>query len=590
MRRALALALFLLPLAACSGCAKTVTDALKLPPPTSASGEYRREWVSMRDGVKLVTDVYLPEGEGPWPVILIRNPYNFIGGGFGPVAKLFSYYGYVGVHQVARGRADSEGEWNPFLNERNDGLDTLAWLKAQPWNDGNVGMFGASYLSMVQWAVADALPPEVKTLVPVVWGNDLRGVAYEGGVFKPEIVTAWAALMHDETLDYLNAANFHAAVRHRPQIEIDETYFGRRLPWLREWMSSVDGNAAMWRWPDTQRLSTMPTRVTVPMLMIGGWYDIFLASMIFDYGRLATRDESRLLIGPWTHLTGMDKAPDKPIPGAGDLAANFHLILNWFDHYLKGAPLETWGPVRTYAIGAGAWVDRPAFPPATRPSRLYLRALAAANACAGGRLLSTPPPAPESVGYAYDPNDPVPSRGGSGLLAFALPGWGGTPASMRNQAGLCERDDVLSFVSPPMREDTRLAGTIKVAFTAATDVDDTAFTAKLIEVAPDGFTVNMRDAITTLRYRNGATTATEYVPGQAVELVLEMAPIEWELKKGYALRVDLSSSNFPAFAVHTNYAGDWSTQTKVRTAHQTIASSPARPAYVELPVLPAPAR
>lgn len=584
MRHRIFLALALSLLAA-PGCAKTVTGALKMPEPTAATGDSHDELVVMRDGVKLVTQVYLPEGEGPWPVILIRNPYNFVGG-FGPVAKVFTYYGYVGVHQVARGRADSEGEWNPFLNERNDGLDTIEWVKKQPWNNGKIGMFGASYLSMVQWAVADALPPEVKTLVPVVWGNDLRGVAFEGGMFKPEIVTAWAALMHDETLDFTNARNFHKALRHRPQIEIDEQFFGgKKLPWLREWMSSVDGSAPMWRWPDTMLLESMPTRVGVPVLMIGGWYDIFLSSMVVDYHRLATQTQSRLLIGPWTHLTGMDTPPEKPVPGAGDLAANFDKILNWFDHHLKGEPLAQWGPVQTYAIGGDRWVNREAFPPPVRPARLYLQRLAASNACAGGRLLNQPAATVETVSYVYDPADPVPSRGGSGLLAFALPGWGGTPASMRNQAGLCKRGDVLSFVSPPVAADTHLAGTIKVAFTAASDADDTAFTAKVIEVAPDGSTVNIRDAITALRYRNGATTAVAYAPHTPVEVVLEMAPIEWVVKKGYSLRVDLSSSNFPAFAVHTNHAGDWWTQTAVRKAVQTIATAPGRPAYLELPVV-----
>lgn len=567
-----------------AGCAKTVTAALKLPPPTADAGDYRRETVVMRDGVKLVTEVYLPDGEGPWPVVLIRNPYNFTGG-FGPVAKLFSYYGYVGVHQVARGRADSEGEWNPFLNERNDGLDTIEWIKKQPWNNGNIGMFGASYLSMVQWAVADALPPEVKTLVPVVWGNDLRGVAFEGGMFKPEIVTAWAALMHDQTLDFMNMGNFHKALHHRPQIEIDEVYFGAKLPWLREWMSSADGRAPMWRWPDTMLLESMPTRVGVPMLMIGGWYDIFLPSMVTDFNRLATRDQSRLLIGPWTHLTGMDLAPDKATPGAGGLTDHFDKILNWFDHYLKGAPLAQWGPVQTYAIGGDRWVNREAFPPAAQPARLYLQRFAASNDCAGGRLLNQPASTLEATSYVYDPANPVPSRGGAGLLAFALPGWGGTPASMRSQAGLCKRDDVLTFVSPPVAADIHLAGKLKVAFTAASDADDTSFTAKVIEVAPSGETVNIRDAITALRYRNGTTTAVDYVPNTPVELVFEMAPIEWVLKKGYALRVDISSSNFPAFAVHTNYAGDWFTQTAVRKAVQTVGTAPERPAYLELPVV-----
>jgi putative CocE/NonD family hydrolase len=565
-----------------AGCS-VVIERAGLPAPTSAAGETLRVRVPMRDGVKLATDVYLPAGQGPWPVILIRNPYNFVGGGFAPVAKLFSYYGYVGVHQLARGRADSEGAWNPFWNERNDGLDTLAWLKAQPWNNGNVGMVGASYLSMVQWAISDSFPPEVKTMVPVVWGGDVHGVVYQGGMFRPELATAWAALMHDSSMDYFNMANFHAAVAHRPAIDSDEI-LGGRLPWLREWQMSPAATAPIWQSPEAKILRDAAAHTRVPVLMISGWYDIFLFSQIDDFNRLPNR-ESRIIVGPWTHLTGMDTPPDKPMPGGGDLRTEFGRVLNWLDHYLKGAPLEAWGPVRTYAIGEGQWHDRPAWPPATGVARLYLSDLEKSNACAGGRLTQSPPAKHGAVSYAYDPEHPVPSRGGSELLAFALPGWGGTAPSVRLQTGLCKRDDVLSFVSAPVGADVSIAGPVAVEMDVATDVDDTAFTVKLIEVAPDGSAVNMRDVITALSYRNGATAPVSYTPGAAVRLRLVSSPIEWQIKKGYALRLDVSSSNAPAYVAHTNYAGAWWSQTKTRVAHQTLQTSPQSPAVLELPVV-----
>jgi putative CocE/NonD family hydrolase len=555
---------------------------LGLPEYTSAAAREEVVMVSMDDGVKLVTEIYYPEGEGPWPVILIRNPYN-VPGGAGVIAKIFTYYGYVGIHQTTRGRADSEGEWLPFFNERKDGLATLAWLTKQPWQNGNIGLFGASYLSMVQWAVADALPPEVKTMVPLVWGSDLHTVAYEGGMFRPEVATTWAALMHDETLDNFNMYDFYRAVRHRPHAEVDELFFGAKLPWYQQWLESDSLDAPLWQLPDAKQLVEVPELTQVPVLSIGGWNDIFLPSQLGDFKRLASRSKSRLIIGPWNHLTGVSDGI-VPLDNAGDLMQLMGRIMNWFDHHLKGAPLEDWGPIETYAIRDDQWRRWQDWPPAAPSARLYFNKAVESNSCTGGALLNTPPVLKESVSYVYDPENPVPSRGGAGLLSFAIPGWGGTPPSMRDQKGLCERDDVLTFTSPKLKEDVHIMGKMRVALHVASDVDDTSFTAKVIDVAPDGTAVNIRDGITALSYRNGARAPIAYKPGELVELELEFWPIEWKVPKGHRIRVDISSSNFPAFMVHTNYAGPWAQQAKTRTANQTLVIGPETVGYLEVPV------
>ena len=172
--------------------------------------------------------------------------------------------------------------------------------------------------------------------------------------------------------------------------------------------------------------------------------------------------------------------------------------------------------------------------------------------------------------YRYDPLDPVPTRGGSQLLAFAMPGYGGAAPSNRDQAGLCARDDVLTFITPRFKDAFRLSGPMRLHLTVRSTADDTAFTAKLIEVAPDGTALNIRDGITSLAWRNGATAPQPYRPGDDVEVTIDLTRLEWTLAKGSRLRVDVSSSNFPAFHAHPNVAGLWSDVERPKVARQTI--------------------
>jgi uncharacterized protein len=585
LRRARApLTLALAALLFVPGCYAFARRALDLPEFESGAGRHYTEHVAMRDGVRLRTDVYLPKGEGPWPVIVVRNPYNFWFGAR-PVARLFSRYGYVGVHQLTRGRRGSEGEWLPFFNERDDGLDTLDWIVAQPWQDGNIGLLGASYLSMVQWAVADVLPPEVKTMVPMVWGSDVHGVAYEGGMFRHEVATVWAALMHDDRIAARGGRNYRRAIAHRPHAEAAERFFKGPLPWYEVWLESASLDAPIWQLPDARHLQEIPRRVQVPVLMITGWYDIFLPSQIEDYLVLGSREESRLIVGPWTHLMGLMGDGERPLPEAGTGIDLMDRVLDWFDHHLKGAPLPDWGPIETYAIGDGSWRIRPDWPPPTEPRRFHLHDAEASVACGGGRLRLAAPRAKSAVAYVYDPEDPVPSRGGAGMLRFALPGWRGVPPSMRDQRGLCERPDVLSFVSAPLAEDLHLAGEMRIRLTVSSDAEDTAFTVKIIDVDPEGVAVNVRDTITALAFRNGAKVPVAYTPGERITLELSTWPIEWTLPAGHRLRVDVSSSNFPAYHAHPNLPGPWAEQRETRPAVQTLHLGPDAPGWVEVPVL-----
>ena len=415
---------------------------------THGAGETKRLTVPMRDGIALQTQVYLPNGGPKHPTILIRNPYNF-GNVFGLVCGVFVRYGYACVHQDVRGRMGSEGEWAPVVNERRDGIDTLAWLVEQPFQDGNIAMYGMSYLAAVQWAVADVLPPEVKTLVPMVFGTDPYPTHYSGGMYRHEIFTAWAALMPGASMRLDHGDEYRAAISHRPHREADEKHFGHRLPWYRAWIESPNRADSAWQTPELQAFIEMPTRVSVPMLMIGGWYDFFLPTMLDDFRRLATRSNSRLLIGPWHHLQRSDEA----MPGDIGVGGQWQQVLEWLDHHLRGAPLEgPRGVIQTYVYGEGRWRTRSEFPPQdTEFHSLYLSDFGSSATCEGGRLASSTT-ATASASYRYDPNDPVPSHGGATVLAFAFRTFDAVEPGPVRIDEQCGRPDVLTFSSAPLRQ------------------------------------------------------------------------------------------------------------------------------------------
>lgn len=542
---------------------------LELPPYSHAAGGVRYLTVRMRDGIRLQTQVHLPAGGKSFPTVLIRNPYNFADV-FGFVCGAFARYGYACVHQDVRGRMGSEGEWVPLVHERDDGIDTLAWLTEQPFQDGHIALYGMSYLAAVQWSVADVLPPEVKTLIPMVFGTDAYQTHYRGGMYRLEVFTAWAAFMPDASMRFDHADAYAAAVRHRPHREVDEKFFGRRLPWYRDWIQSPNRTDPLWRSEEFSAFRKMPEQTEIPVLMLGGWYDFFLPAQLDDFNRLRSRARSRLVIGPWNHLQRSlhDEGADIGLGG------QWRQVLNWLDHHLRGGKLDgPTGVVQTYVYGEDRWRTHREFPPSGTSSRTFaLSDLERSPTCAGGRL--APPSETSQAGvveYRYDPDDPVPADGGANTLAFAFrtfdavrPG----PVTLRQ---VCDRPDVLTFVSAPLSTPVPLAGAATVELNVSSDAPDTAFTAKLIEVDADGRAVHVRDSIRALTYRSDLEgPPVPYAPGSTARLRIVLSPIEWTFPAGSRVRLDVSSSNFPVYHAHPNRYGVWSEHTGADVATNRV--------------------
>jgi len=539
---------------------------LDLPSYTHNEGETLQYKLPMRDGVRLFTQVYLPEGPGPWPVVFVRNPYD-VAGTFGFVCGIFNRMGYGCVHQDVRGRMRSEGEWYPIANERNDGLDTLDWLVKQDFMDGNIALYGMSYLAGVQWAVADELPPEVKTMIPMVYGTDAYTVQYEGGLFRHEVITAWASLMPRDSMRFDNGEAYHAATRHRPASEADVQALGVPIDWYREWIHSDTRSGPFWNQEEVRFMGQQPARTQVPVLAIGGWFDLFLAAQMKDFARLPRRAESRYIIGPWHHL----QRSDIDLPNDPGQAGQWAEVLEWLDHHLRGAPYQRkTGVIATYAMGQGAWHERSDFPPATEPLTMHLGGFEASAGCEGGLLSAQPQKGAQT--YTYDPDDPVPSIGGTALLAFAFKTFDGVQPGPVQQGQLCERPDVLTFRSAPLDTSVHIAGSMTVDLQVKSEAPDTAFTVKVLEERADGSVVNIREGARTLAHREGDVQRVRYQPGTEVQVSVRLWPMEWRLEKGSRLRLEVSSSNFPALAAHSNRFGPWASQTGADITNNTVLS------------------
>ncbi|TNE39345.1 MAG: CocE/NonD family hydrolase [Alphaproteobacteria bacterium] len=554
-----------------------------LPPFTDRAGESNSVMVSMRDGTQLYTTIDLPGGAGPFPTILLRSPYAKYNGILrDTLCGRFVRYGYGCVFQDTRGQGRSEGDWNPFNGEDKDGHDTLQWLIAQPFQNGNIALVGPSYLAGVQWAAASAgLPPEVKTIVPAVYATDLSEVLFQDGMFRHETFSAWATMMRGRNSDSPEAGkDYEKILHHLPHSEVDRQILQEDMPWYREMIHAEDPSAAYWQRPDLQALQSMPQKTTIPVLMIGGWYDVFLGGQLSDWRNLASQSQSLYVIGPWTHIGTTGSAFKLADSGGGIF--QWQIMLPWLEHHLKGVQVGLEPGVRSYTVRQNRWHQAPDWPPQSLRQKFYLDLADTAKTCQGGVLVDYEPQEAGRTTYEYDPLNPVPTRGGAGMLAFALPGVKGAPPGLQWQDGLCEREDVLTFVGPSLEEPMRIAGDIKVRLRVASSAPDTAFTAKLVEVTPEGRTVNIRDSITSLKYRSGARQAQLYQPGTQVDIDIRFWPIDYELPAGSRLRIDISSSDFPKYHFHRNTAEPWADATQTQIATQTVETGPA--SWVELDI------
>lgn len=524
--------------------------------------------VRMRDGVRLCTNIFRPEGTGRIPALLVRTPYGK-GSDLAAAYEPFLKAGYAVVVQDVRGRGHSEGTFRPLEQEENDGYDTLAWIGGQSWSNGRVGMVGASYLGIVQWKAALSGSPYLKAISPAVAGSDEFEDRFysKGGAMKLGHRLSWLA--GNLRLPGLPQPKFEEYVRHLPLRTSDRAAAGREIDF---WQTALHHPIYddYWKMVST---GAHIGGVKAPALIFAGWYDNFAENDLEAFHLLRRLGrEAQIVVGPWPHnvpsgFPGFDFGPE------ANLAIR-RIQLEWFDRWLKGVSQErgAGSPARLFLMGANRWKEAQEWPPPAEPLRLHL--------WNGGRLAEkTPPRRNKPDSFLYDPRKPAPTMGGAVCCNPKIFPWG-----PMDQRPLEARKDVLVYTTEPLREELEVTGPVRAVLWVSTSAPDTDFTAKLIDVWPDGRAINLCDGILRLRYRNSLERLELAKPGQVYRITIEAGVTSNLFRKGHRIRLHISSSNFPRFDRNPNTGRDIADETELRPARQTIYHDAGRPSHLLLPV------
>ena len=563
--------------------------------------------VEMRDGTVLMADIYRPKEPGTYPVLLQRLPYDKTAAQTYVYAAPEDYasHCYIVVIQDVRGQYMSEGEFYPFRNEAEDGYDTIEWAADLPGSNGKVGMYGFSYVGATQWLPATEAPPSLVAIAPAHTSSDYYdGWSYQGGALHQAFKQSWPLTSialsgsrrfgKQEHLDRIEEAvgDLPALYANLPLIEyLPDTTGDREIaPYYFDWIEHDTRDEYWEQWSIRERYED----IEVPALNFGGWYDIFLSGGIENFvgmrkrgGSPEARDGQRLVIGPYIHL------PWKPEVGELDFgpeAANpiDQLHLAFFDHWLKGEQngLATEKPVRLFVMGANQWREAESWPvEGTEFRPYYLQSLGEANTRFGNGVLSveTAPDGQEPDEFTYDPDNPVPSRGGHSCCTPDV-----APVGPYDQAEIEERADVLVYSTPPLQDEVEVTGPIQVVLYASSTVPDTDFTAKLVDVHPDGKAYNISNGIIRASSRKGLGERVPIEPGTVYEYEFALQPTSNLFKEGHRIRLEISSSNFPHYSRNLNTGAEPGYGDEKRTARQTILHDAEHPSRIILPIMPSP--
>jgi putative CocE/NonD family hydrolase len=523
--------------------------------------------IAMLDGVKLAGDVYRPAAPGQYPAVLMRTPYGRSGrySSFGHLqefyARRFAERGYAVVVQDVRGRFDSGGEFNPFLYEKDDGIMSLKWIAAQTWCDGQIGMWGASYSGIVQWATIPATPL-VKAFVPAVTTSALHEVVYPDGAFDLGLILRWLTIF--KLIDrnrtqpvWANLSFFldleravQPAFQHLPIAEADRVALGTEAPYYRFWLEHPDYDAIWQQVFEHLR----PERVTAPAHLIGGWYDFFLRGLLEDYAKLKSAGQQPYLtIGPWHHF--------QALVSFADLREG----LRWFDAHFKGQMSQLRKtPVRIFVMGINQWRDLPDWPPSTRTHPLYL---SANRQLASGKPSEITRPSR----YRYDPAHPTPIRGGAQFSAGA---------GARNNWFWEHRPDVLTFTSSPLDRDTEVMGAARIILYVKSSVEHTDFFGRLCDVGPAGLSTNVCDGF--IRVHPG--TGEAQMDG-TLKIEFELWSTAYHFRKGHRVRLCIASGAHPRWSRNPGTGEPLAISKDLRIAEQQVFHDTQHPSALLLPVI-----
>ncbi len=558
--------------------------------------------IPMSDGVKLATDIYRPAANGvvieeKLPIVLQRTPYNKRSKQYVKQLKYLVRRGYIAVIQDCRGRYQSEGSFIKYTNEPKDGYETIEWLAGLPYTNGNVGTMGLSYGAHVQACAAKLNPPHLMTSVLNMggtsngWDHSIRN----HGAFTLKQLT-WAFLQVADESD-------NPVVRDMLDIEKAIHWF-QALPlkkglnplsvvpnfeaYIFEMMTHSDYDDY---WKEVS-IEEKYEKIKVPALIMGGWYDLYSKQTFVNYngmvhhgGTEEARSGTKMIMGAWPHPLSASTTTGEVDFGEDSKYDLEGMEIRWLDYWLKGIDngIINEAPIKLFIMGANYWRDECEWPLArTRYVNYYFHSSGRANSLFGDGILSPKLPGDEPKDrYTYDPDNPVPTLGGNNCCSPDIVAWGAydqRPAEKRN--------DVLIYTTPPLAEDIEVTGPICVKLYASSSTPDTDFTAKLVDVFPDGYAMNLCDGIIRARYRKSFEEAKLMKPDTVYEFTIDCWVTGNVFKAGHRIRVDISSSNFPRFDRNPNTGHEFGMDSELSIAEQTVYHNMNYPSHIILPVIP----
>lgn len=541
--------------------------------------------VAMRDGVSLISDLWLPAGAAKYPAIIIRTPYGrraewMDGKGVG---EYFAARGYAVVVQDVRGTGESGGTFAFLFQEINDGYDAIEWIAKQPWSNGRVATMGLSYFGASQWVTARTRPPHLVCMAPTAAGGlYFNELPYVGGAFGANWALTWLNRFGPDRVDP-KKVDWAKVARHRPLRTMDSV-MGRVMPIYR---SFLDHPTMDEYWRKLQYFDEDFAEATLPAMTITGWFDGNQPGALFYWRGMRkhspARDRQFLLAGPWDHTqtwTGGGEKIGAFEWGKRGIVDYRPVQLAWFDYCLKGtATAFPYSRARIFVTGSNEWRDFPDYPPAASATKsLYLRSSGRANTSGGdGRLEWQPPQRETADRFTYDPRDPTPGPdedGGSDL------------------APLQKRADVLVYTSAPLTRPVTIIGQSKLELFAASDGFDTDFAAVLIDRFPDGRSIMIGPKVGMIRtrYRAGYTQELPLVPGRPTKLFIDLYDAAHTFLPGHRIQLQLASAASPHFNPNQNTGNPVATDTVWRVARQMVIHEATFASRLLLPVFTPPPR
>jgi putative CocE/NonD family hydrolase len=561
----------------------------------------RNAAMQTRDGVTLRADIYRPAAEGSYPVLLTRTPYNK--DNTVVFARKAVARGYMVVAQDVRGRFASEGEWYTFKHEIDDGYDAVEWAAALPRSNGKVGMFSGSYVGATQLLAAISQPPHLAGICPIVTASNYHeNWTYQGGAFEQWFNESWTSSLAQDSFNRQVALAKNALVgstvlplKQYPvfnKLELGsspEGYTRKLAPYFLDWLDHPTYDSYWKQWSIEENYD----KIQVPALTIAAWYDIFMGGSLRNYmgmrdhaGTEAARNGQQLMVtigghSGWGRKIGeVDFGPDAPFD-------ENEITLDWYDYLFFGKQNQfaNGKPVKIFVMGENKWRDEEAWPLArVKPTSYLLHSCGNVNGPTSHGLLyneSLEFQCESKDSYIYDPANPVPTVGGP-LCCDAVH----MPAGPRDQKDVESRPDVLVYSTEPLEQDVEVTGPVTLDLYAVSSAVDTDFTAKLVDVWPNGFAQNLTEGILRASYRESTSEAKPIVPGKVYEYKIDLWATSNVFLKGHRIRLEVSSSNFPRFDRNLNTGKPASTSAVFVKATNTVLHDPAHPSALVLPVVP----